>query len=183
MKENGPWKIVRSEIKYKNPWIEVREDQVIRPDGNGGIYAVVTKQNGVSVLALDDEGYAYLTDEFKYTMGRAYLETVHGGVDEGETPLEAARRELKEELGIIAEEWIDLGLVNPFTEVIYSPVNIFLARKLYFGEQELESGEHIQKRKIKFTEVVRMVMDSEITHGPGSVLILKTKLFMDSEGV
>ena len=64
MKEHGPWKIKESVIKYKNPWIEVREDKVIRPDGKSGIFGVVNMKHGISVLPMDDEGFVYLTEEF-----------------------------------------------------------------------------------------------------------------------
>lgn len=183
MINNGPWKIKSSEVKYQSPWIKVREDSVIRPDGKDGIWSIVEKLPGVSVLSLDEDGYVYLTDEFKYTMGKALVECVNGAIDDGEEPLAAAKRELKEELGISAAEWRDMGLVNAFTEGVLSPTSIFLARKLTFGPQELESGEVISMKKMKLSEAVDMVMKSEITHGAGSILILKTKIFLDTQGV
>src|SRR3989344_4829272 len=86
MKKYGPWMIKSSEIKYKNPWIEVREDIVIRPDGKDGIFGVVNMKAGVSILAFDDE-HVYLTKEFKYGIGAESIETISGGIDEGEEPL------------------------------------------------------------------------------------------------
>ena len=61
MEKNGPWTIKNSEIKYKNPWLEVREDQVIQPDGTDGIFGVITfARNGAHILPVDSEGYVYL---------------------------------------------------------------------------------------------------------------------------
>jgi 8-oxo-dGTP pyrophosphatase MutT (NUDIX family) len=133
---------------------------------------------GVSVLPLDDEGFVYLTDEFHYAIEQDSIETVSGATDGSEMPLQTAQRELKEELGIVAEEWAELGLVNPFTSVINSPAYLFLARKLSFEESSQEGTENIKLVKILFDEAVKMVIESKITHGPSCVLILKAKEFL-----
>ena len=180
-RHNGPFTIVRSVQQYKNPWIEVVEDQVIRPDGKPGLFGIVRMLGGVSVLAMDDEGYVYLTEEFHYAIGKEDIETVSGGMDGAEGPIEAAKRELKEESGIEAKEWIDLGLVNPFTTVVSSPQRIFLARGLIFGDDKQEATENIKLVKVSFEEAVQMVMESVITHGPSCVLILKTKEYLGKQ--
>lgn len=183
MKTNGPWKIKNSQEKYKNPWIYVREDQVIRPDGKDGIFGVVEMVAGISVLPLDDDGFVYLTKEFHYAIGGDSTEVSGGAIDQGETSLAAAKRELKEELGIEADEWIDLGTVNPFTTVIKSPSTIYLARKLHFSEANWEGTEKIETVKIKFEAALEMVMQSEITHGPSCVLILKAAEYLRKNGM
>lgn len=96
-----------------------------------------------------------------------------GAINKSEDTLTAAKRELKEELGIIANDWTELGLVNPFTTVIKSPVTIYLAKKLIFATDDPDDTEKITLVKVKFEEAVKMVMTSEITHGPSCVLILK----------
>lgn len=178
MKKHGPWKIKSTKMVYKNPWISVREDQVIRPDGKDGIFGVVEMNAGVSVLPIDDNGYVYLTDEFHYAVESNSIEVVSGAIDGKEKPLEAAKRELKEELGIKAKEWIDLGLVNPFTTVVHSPAHLFLAKNLQFGKSNPTSTEDIKLVKVELEKAVEMVMKSKITHGPSCVLILKAKEFL-----
>ena len=178
MKQHGPWKIKSSEVKYKNPWIEIREDQVIRPDGEDGIYGVVDMKHGVSVLALDEDDCVYLTDEFQYAIGEQSLEVVSGGVDQNEDSLMAAKRELKEEAGIEAKEWIDLGKVNPFTSVINSSATIYLARKLNFTSKHQDGTETLKIVRVKFDEAVNMVMSGKITHAQSCVLILKAVKYL-----
>ena len=178
MKTNGPWKIKDSQVKYKNPWISVREDQVIRPDGKDGIFGVVEMVAGASVLPLDDDGFVYLTKEFHYAIEQDSVEVVSGAIDEGETALEAAKRELKEELGAEADEWIDLGRMNPFTTVVKSPATMYLAKGIKFSEADPEGTEKIDLVKVKFDDAVKMVMDSEITHGQSCVLILKASEYL-----
>lgn len=177
-KRNGPWIIKETFLKYKNPWIEVNEDQVIRPDGKAGIFGVVKMTPGVSVLALDEKGFVYLTEEFRYAIGKKSIEVVSGGIDEGEQPLDAAKRELEEELGIQAEEWVSLGVVDPFTSVVHSPAHLFLARKLHFSETSREGTEIIKTIKMTMTEAIKMVQNNIITHGPTCVLILKAKNYL-----
>ena len=109
MKRHGPWQIVKTKEVYRDPWFRVDRDKVIRPDGKPGTYTVVHLKPGVCVLALDDDGQVCLTEEFHYAVGRVTLEAVSGGIEPDEDPLETAKRELKEELGITAKEWRDFN--------------------------------------------------------------------------
>lgn len=178
MEQRGPWKIKSSEVKYKNPWMEVREDQVVRPDGKDGIYGVINVIGGVSVLPIDDEGNVYLTDEFHYGIGRDSIEVISGGLDDGEDPLACAKRELVEETGITAKDFVYLGETDPFTSYLNAPVYLYLARNLSFGKNNLEGSEIIRVVKMTFEEAVQMVMESKISHGGSCVLILKAAKYL-----
>ena len=177
----GPWLIEESVQKYKNAWLEVSEDKVVRPDAQTGTFATVRMKPGVSVLAMDELTQVYLTSEYRYAVERESIEVVSGGIDEGELPLPAAARELREELGIEATQWISLGQVDPFTSVIQSTATLFLARELSLFDSKPEGTELIKVVKIDLGQAVRMVMESEITHGPSCVLILKAQNFLNSE--
>jgi ADP-ribose pyrophosphatase len=180
MQQHGPWQIVRSHAIYKDAWLEVRKDDVIRPDGAPGTHGVVLLKPGVSVLALDDERHVYLTEEFHYAVGRQTIEVVSGGCEIEESPIEAARRELEEELGIIADEWIALGVFDPFTTMLSAPAELFLARRLTFGETRQEGTENIRCVRVAFDEAVAMVMEGRITHGPSCVAILKAARLLNT---
>ncbi|HZT58621.1 MAG TPA: NUDIX hydrolase [Pyrinomonadaceae bacterium] len=169
----GPYTIKSSECLHKDEFGEMWLDEVVKPDGEPGCYATMRMRPGVAVMALDAEGFAYLVRTFRYAVGKECVEVVQGMIDEGEQALAAARRELREELGIEAEEWTDLGLVDAVTSQVFSPAQIFLARGLKFGETDREGGEKMQTVKVKFEEAVRMVMDGEITQGISCALILK----------
>jgi len=178
MKKNGPWTIKGSDLKYRNPWIELREDQVVRPDGTEGVYGVVTQKPGISVLALDDDGFVYVVEEFRYALERNSLETVSGAIDEGEDSLDAAKRELKEETGITAHDWHSFGWLDPLSSTVRCPQHLYLARKLMFGIRKPDDNELIEVRKLKFTDVVQLVLDNKITYGPSCVLILKANEYL-----
>ena len=179
----GPWLVEETVQKYKNAWLELSEDKVVRPDGKAGTFATVRMKPGVSVLAMDDLAQVYLTSEYRYAVERESIEVVSGGIDEDELPFVAAARELREELGIEAAQWTNLGQVDPFTSAILSPATLFLATKLSFFNAEPEGTELIKVLKLDLSEAVRMVMESEITHGPSCVLILKTYYFLNSEKI
>ena len=173
-KQNGPWTITDSQIKYSDSFVILAVDEVIRPDGEKGKYATVKLRHGVSILPIDEDGMVYLTRQFRYAVGKDSLEVVSGGIDhESDEPLEIAKKELKEEAGIEAKDWTFLGWIDMDTASVNCPVHLFLAQNLKFKEKEQESTEDIKTLKRSLSEAFQMVMDNNITHSPSCVLILK----------
>lgn len=175
-KKHGPWTIKSSEKIYSNEFLEVNEDSVIKPDDTQGKYTTVSTKSGAATLVIDDENTVYLTEQFRYAIGKDSIEVVAGGIEEGEEPLDTAKKEVKEELGIEAEEWEDFGLLNTDTSIIKSPAHLFVARKLKFRETEQEGSEDIKMTKMSLDEAVEKVLDGEITHAISCYLILKAKM-------
>ena len=178
-KKKGPWIVLGSKVVYRNPWIKVREDRVIRPDGKKGIFGVVSIKPGVSVLPMDDKGNVYLTKEYHYGVERVTIEAVSGGADKGETKLQTAKRELKEETGLIAKRWTCLGFANPFTTVASSSHHMYLAQKLVQSKSKQDGTEVIKVIKVSFKIAVKWVMESKITHSPSAILILKAENYLE----
>ncbi len=174
-REHGPWTIEETAEKHRDPFIIVRQDRVIRPDGRSGHYSTVAMKPGVAILPIDDRGNVLLTKQFRYALGRESVEVACGGVDEGEAPSEAARREAQEELGVEAADWLDLGHFDLDTSIVNCRVDLFVARNLTFGAADREGTETIDNLKVPFEEAARMVLDGRITHGPSCVLILKAR--------
>jgi ADP-ribose pyrophosphatase len=172
-REKGPYKVLSSEPRYRNRWIAVREDRVIRPGGSEGLFGVVEMVAGSSVFAIDVENNTYLVREYKYALGRDSLEVISGGIDDGETPLAAAQRELREEAGLIAAEWRDLGAVDPFTTAIQCRNHLFLASGLSHTAPEPDDGEELALVKLPFDAALQMVLGGEISHAASCILILR----------
>lgn len=172
MKSHGPWTICNSNEVYQDEYIRVRLDGVIRPDGLPGQHVVVDLKPGVCVLAVDDSNHVYLTREFHYGVGRESLEGVSGGREEGEDPLATARRELREELGLVADEWEPLASVDPFTTVVVSPTQLYRASRLREVAAAPEGTELITRVRLPLGEAVEAVRRGEITHGPTCIGLL-----------
>ncbi len=171
-RQHGPWKILKTNPVYEDPWLRVRKDDVIRPDGAPGTHSVVTIKPGVCVVAFQDDA-VYLTEEFHYAVGRTTIEAVSGGRDDDERPIECAKRELAEELGIIAETWQELTTVDPFTASVVSPTVLFLATDLSFQEANPEGTEQINCVKMTSQEAYAAVCNGTITHAPSCIAILR----------
>lgn len=176
-RKNGDWTIKNTRKIFENDFFKVLEDEVIQPDGKDGKYATIRFVKGASVLPFDDEGNVYLTKQFRYALEREDIEVVSGAIED-EEPEKAARREIKEELGIEAEDWTDFGIIESDTSITNSCAHLFLARKLKFGEPEREGTEQIETVKMKLTEAVEKVMRGEITHGQTVALIMKANHYL-----
>lgn len=173
---HGPWKIKSTEDVYSDPFIDVRLDQVIRPDGNDGQHVVVAMKPGVCVLAIDDQEQVYLTKEFHYGVGRYSIEAVSGGIEPGEDPDLTAKRELQEEIGLEANSWDYVGTVDPFTTIVVSPTRLYIVRDLKSVATNPEGTEQIETVVMSLSKAVEMVMNGEITHAPTCVVILKAAM-------
>lgn len=111
--------VLSSREVYRTPWIGVREDRIVQ-HGVPLTFSVIEMKAGVTVLPLDDAGQVHLVSEYKYGIGRQSLELVSGGVEAEEDLLDAARRELVEETGLLASEWEYLGRLDPFTTAVHA---------------------------------------------------------------
>lgn len=161
---SNPWTTYGSKNVYENPWISVREDDVLRPDGKPGIYGVVQMKNkAIGVLPIDASGNVYLVGQFRYPLNRYSWEIPEGGCPAGEDPLAAAKRELLEETGLTAAEWRTLGRAHLSNSVTDEEAHWFLATHLKQGTAQPEGTERFAYRRVQFKEALRMAVSGEIT--------------------
>lgn len=170
--QGNPWLTVASERVYDNPWISVREDRVVRPDGEPGIYGVVHYKNvAVGVLPVED-GHTYLVGQYRYPLDRYSWEIPEGGCPEGEEPLRAARRELREETGLEARDWRRLGEAHLSNSVADEYAVWYLATDLVPGERRPGGDEVLEVRRVPLDEALQMALDGRITDALSLVAIM-----------
>lgn len=177
MKKNGEWLIEKTTKIFENDFFSVSLDKVINPKKQSDEYATIKFKDSVAVLALDEDRNVFLTKQFRYAIEGENIEAVAGAL-ENEDFLTAAKRELKEELGITAENWSELGKINSNTSITKDMKALFLAEKLNFSKPETESTEQIERVKISLDEAVEKVRTGDITHDITCLLILKTAEFI-----
>ena len=183
MSTHNPWKTLSSRIVYQNPWIRVREDQVIRPDGNPGIYGVVETRIATGVVALDDQRQVYLVGQYRYATDVYSWEIIEGGSEESETALAAAMRELREEAGLVAEEWIQLGDEVHLSNCHSSEFAVFfLARKLRQTESSPDGTELLQIKKLPFSDALQMVDAGEVKDAMTIIGLIRASQFLKRAG-
>ncbi|MBI2309624.1 NUDIX hydrolase [Candidatus Collierbacteria bacterium] len=108
---NNPWKTISSKRVYENPWLTVRQDEVVRPDGKPGIYGVVEGRHFVEIIPKIDNNF-YLIEQCRYPIQRKSLEFPAGAIEKDESIESALRRELEEEVGLKAAKFVRLGFAN-----------------------------------------------------------------------
>ena len=158
---------------HRGKLVLLREDSVVLPKGTNAIYEYVEIKHGSSTLAIEDNGDVWLVREWKYAIDRPSLEVVSGGIEPGEEPIAAAQRELREEAGLEASEWLPVGFVEPFTTMLRCPNHMFIARGLKAVPHEPEEAEVIEHVRMPLKDAAELVMNGGITHGTSCVLILK----------
>ena len=180
MSDKNPWKINGSKKIYENPWIRVDEHDVIQPKGAKGIYSVVHFQNlAIAILPLDENHNTWIVGQWRFPVNEYSWEIIEGGGDINTDPIESAKRELQEEAGIIAEEFIKIQEVHLSNSGTDEMGIIYVARNISFTNSSPEETEELQVQKIPFTQLFELVMRGEIKDGLTIMAVLKTKLLMD----
>jgi len=157
---------VSSREVYRNNWMRLREDNILRSNGKKGIYGVVEKDDSAIILPIDG-GHVWLVEQFRYTIQERALELPQGGWEmEVENPEELARGELKEETGLHAAEMTRLGCVWIAYGFTRQKQHVFLASGLTQMETERDEEEHdLLVRRVPIAEFEQMMLDGLIRDG------------------
>lgn len=176
----NPWKTIRKNTVYENPWIAVTHREVLNPAGNEGIYGVVHFKNlAIGIIPLDEEGNTWLVGQYRYTLDQYSWEIPEGGCPVGTSPLATAQRELLEETGMSANSWehiLDFHLSNSVTD---EAGMAYIARDLSFGDAQPEETEALQVKKLPFTEALNMIYRGEITDSLSIMALLRAKIWLE----
>jgi ADP-ribose pyrophosphatase len=148
---------------YRNHWMRLREDEILRSNGEKGIYGVVEKDDSAIILPID-QGRIWLVEQFRYTIQERALELPQGGWEmEIDNPEELARGELREELGLDAAEMIRLGAVWIAYGFVRQRQYVYLATGLTHADKNPDAEEHdLVVRSFAVEEFEEMLLDGTI---------------------
>lgn len=138
MKNNTPWKTLASKVIFQNPWLSLRQDDVITPAGKPGSYTLLEAKPFVIIVAMDGDKLIMIR-QYRYPINTTTIEFPAGGLKSNEEPLAAAKRELKEETGYEANSWIDMGEFYELVSISRQKGYLFLAQELH------DTGNHHMK--------------------------------------
>ncbi len=161
-----PWRTLASREIYRNRWLALREDRILRPRSGEGIYSVLERLDSLTVIPRAADGAIYLVRQFRYPVGRHSWEIPAGTLEPGEDPLTAARRELREETGLTAAHWQCVGDFWPAPGFCNQVSHTYLATELTHGEQEPEAiEEDLTVRAFSPAEIDALIRSGELMDG------------------
>ncbi|TDH28861.1 NUDIX hydrolase [Segetibacter sp. 3557_3] len=175
----NPWTILGEKEIYENPWIKVTEYDVVNPSGGKGIYGKVHfKNNALAIIPLDEELNTYLVGQYRFPLESYSWEIPEGGGLAGEDSLESAKRELREETGLVATQWTRLMDFHLSNSVSDEKGIIYLATGLEQKEAMPEETEQLVVKKVPFGEAYKMVEDGIITDSLAVAALQRVKIMM-----
>jgi 8-oxo-dGTP pyrophosphatase MutT (NUDIX family) len=173
---DNPWLTTTTRVVFDNGRLRLREDDVVQPDGLPGRYAYLqVSMPIVGIVPVDDDLNVYLVRQWRYPWGRNSWEIPAGGGEANETPLEAARRELLEEVGMCAADWVPLG-GGYGSASIDGYWQLFLARGLRRPAQPAskDGAEHdLVVGRVPLRDAVAAAIDGRIAHSMSAVGLLR----------
>jgi len=169
---------ISSEIIAQGGMLTARRDQVRLPNGSTSQREYVIHPGAVVIVALLDNGKLVLERQFRYPLNRVFIELPAGKIDQGEDPLVTGQRELMEETGYTASEWVYLALQHPCIGYSNEVIHIYLARGLSAGEHKRDEDEALQMFEASLAECMGMVQRGEITDGKTIVALIWAEKYL-----
>ncbi len=158
------WKVLYSEYLIKRPWLTARRDKLELPDGRiVPEYYLLEYPDWVNVIAITKDGQFVMEKQYRHAVGRINYELPCGVMEEGETPLEAARRELLEETGFGGGEWRELMTISPNPSSMTNMAHCFVAEGVEkIAGQHLDATEELEVHLMSRDEVLGLIRGNEM---------------------
>jgi len=175
--QNLEEKMVASEEIFDGHVVHLFKDTVELPNGKHATRETVRHIGAVAVVPLTDDGKVIIERQFRYPLGCVITEIPAGKLDsKTEDRLSAAKRELEEETGYTAKEWIDLGDYYPAAAYTDERISLYLAKGLQQGQRNLDEDEFLNIMAVPLEELVEEVLNGTITDGKTQAALLKAYL-------
>lgn len=163
--EEGKWKTLKSEYLYERPWLTVRRDAVQIPNGqvNDEFY-VLEYPDWINVIAITEDGRFVMEKQYRHGLGKTCYEIAAGVIEEGEKPIDAARRELMEETGYGEGEWRELMTLSGNASTTNNLTHCFIATKVrkLSKQQHLDRTEDIRVCLLNREQVLDLLVSDQV---------------------
>jgi 8-oxo-dGTP pyrophosphatase MutT (NUDIX family) len=178
----NPWKTKSRKTVYENNFILVSDEAVVNPSGKDSKYGKVHfKNNALGIIPIDEEGDTWLVGQYRYALDAYSWEIPEGGGAKDEDILEAAMRELREEVGLVAKKWSQIASANTSNSVTDEAAYLFIAQDLSETETEHDDTEQLQIKKVSLNEAFEMAMNGTIKDAMSLVALFKLKLMLEEK--
>ncbi len=157
---NAHKRLSRREV-YRNPWLHVEAHQIVHPTGIPGEHVLVVTPQSCGVI-VEDRDELLFTLQPRFAAQRQVIEIVKGGSEAAELPLDSAKRELREELGIVARSWSEMGTMYEIPSIVAPPLILFLAQDLEFGTPHPADEEGITVVRFEIRAALNAAISGEI---------------------
>ncbi|NHZ78350.1 NUDIX domain-containing protein [Massilia sp. CCM 8695] len=154
---------IDGELAYEGSFLKVSRDRVSLPNGAVATREYIRHPGAVVILPLLGDGRVLLERQFRYPLGRVFIEFPAGKIDAGEEPLACAKRELQEETGYTATDWQFISTIHNAIAYSDEHLELFVARGLTAGEARLDEGEFLETFSATVPEMLEMVRTGQIT--------------------
>ena len=163
-KKDITWKVLQTEYLIKRPWLTARRDDVELPDGRTiPEYYVLEYPDGVNVIAITKDGHFVMERQYRHALGCTCLELPCGVIEQGETPIEAAMRELEEETGYGGGEWTELMTLSANPSTMTNLTHCFLATGVEkMTDQHLDPTEELSVHLLTREEVLDLLRNNQM---------------------
>ncbi|MEZ4756810.1 MAG: NUDIX hydrolase [Flavobacteriales bacterium] len=184
IEQRGPWRTLSIEERYATPWISVSHHEVIDPSGGRGIYGVIHFKNvAVGIIPLDADLNTWIVGQYRYPIKAYSWEIPEGGGRRDVPPLDSAKRELREEVGIEAARWTEVLRMDLSNSASDEEAIIFVAQDLTFHAPEPEATEELAMRKLPFQELFEAVMRGEMRDSLTVAAVLKVQRMIEDGSI
>ncbi|WAM30621.1 NUDIX domain-containing protein [Caldicellulosiruptor naganoensis] len=175
-------KTIESQTIYDGSFISLKVDKVLLPDGRTSQRAIVLHSGAAVIVPVDDEENVILVKQFRKPIEKVIIELPAGKLDKGEEPLECAKRELEEETGYSAKEFVKLTEIYTTPGFSNEVIHVYLARRLTQGSSHTDLDEFVEIFKVSLDDAVKMVKNGEIKDAKTIIGLLLAKMYLEEHG-
>jgi 8-oxo-dGTP pyrophosphatase MutT (NUDIX family) len=172
------WKTLKSEIVYETPWVKIHRDEVLNQNGKPLTYSYMELQNSsVFIVAVNEKNEILLQSVYRYTLNKRVWEIPAGYVETNEDPLDAGKRELMEEAGLISDEWRHMGTIYQIIGTGKVPCHCLLAKNARSAGRATDEDEDINnQRYLSLAEIETMIAKGELFDSPVIAALYMAKI-------